>query len=360
MTEPAEADRDRSGELAERVREAAAKGTPLAPIGGGTKSFYGEPVEAEPLDVSGHRGVVHYEPTELVLTARAGTPLAEIEVVLAEHGQMLACEPPHFGDGATLGGAVAAGLSGPRRPWAGALRDHVLGVRVLDAQGHVGRFGGEVMKNVAGYDVARLMTGSLGTLGVILEVSLKVLPLPADERTVTLSELSEKLRERVEEALRAGTPITGAAHDDGRALIRIGGAASAVAAGIERLGGVIADNEEFWPALRDHRLSFFAQPAGERLWRIALPPGAPDLGLDGPELADWGGQLRWLWSDAAPDTVRAAADQCGGHATCMRGAGDGTPAFTPLEPGLGRLHQRLKAELDPAGILNPGRLYPGL
>ena len=347
--------------LAERVRAAMAAGAPLAPEGGGSKTFYGEPVAAEPLSLADYRGVVHYEPTELVLTARAGTPLAEIETLLAGEGQMLAAEPPQFANGATLGGAVAAGLSGPRRPWAGALRDHVLGVRMIDGRGRPGRFGGEVMKNVAGYDVARLMTGSLGTLGVLLEVSLKVLPRPAEERTVVLEASADGLHQCVEQALRAGTPVTGAAHDGGRTLIRIGGAASAVEAGMRRLGGEPLGDGDFWRGLRDHTLPFFEvaeAAATERLWRIALPPGTGHTELPGRRLVDWGGQLEWLWSDAEPEAIRRAAAETGGHATVIRGTGDGTPVFTPLTPGLRRLHERLKSALDPAGILNPGRMYP--
>lgn len=358
MAALADPDGDRSAGLAERVRIAAQRGTPLAPRGGGSKWFYGEPVDAEPLDIGNHTGIIHYEPTELVLTARAGTPLTEVEALLAEHGQMLAAEPPHFDGAATLGGAVAAGLSGPRRPWAGAMRDHVLGMRVLDGHGNIGRFGGEVMKNVAGYDVARLMTGSLGTLGIVLDVSLKVLPAPSEERTVVLEEPAADLPHRVETALRAGVPVTGAAHDGTRALIRLGGAASAVAAGVEHLGADPIEDAHFWQQMRDHTLPFFHEGGGERLWRIALPPGAPATGLPGSLLIDWGGQLHWQWTDAEPARVRAAASACGGHATRLRGPAAGSPAFTPLDPALGQLHRRIKAAFDPAGILNPGRLYP--
>jgi glycolate oxidase FAD binding subunit len=360
MAAPACEDGDRTDELVERVRAAAARGTPLAPTGGGSKAFYGEPVEAERLEIGVHAGVIHYEPTELVLTARAGTPLTEIEALLAEHGQMLAAEPPHFAGSATLGGAVAAGLSGPRRPWAGAMRDHVLGVRLLDAQGNVGGFGGEVMKNVAGYDVARLVTGSLGTLGVLLDVSLKVLPLPSEERTVALEGTAAQLQPRVEKTLRSGTPITAAAHDGERCLIRIGGAASAVTAGRDRLGGEELTDPDFWPRLRDHALPFFREPAGTYLWRIALPAGAPPTELAGPSLTDWGGQIQWHWSDTDPARVRESVTACGGHATRIRGPAAACSAFTPLGPELWRLHQRVKSAFDPAGLFNPGRLYPGL
>lgn len=348
-------DHDDSKAIAERVRDAATRGTPLAIRGGGSKTFYGHAVDAEPLALDSHRGVVHYHPTELILTARAGTPLAEIERLLADSGQMLAFEPPHFDGGATLGGAVATGLSGPRRPFAGAVRDHVLGVRLVDGNGRVGRFGGEVIKNVAGYDVSRLVTGALGTLGVLLEVSLKVLPRPETTCTVALEGPAEDLYARVEQALRDGAPVTGAAHDGERARMRLAGAASAVDAGAERLGGE-RDDDAFWSGLRDQRLPFFGADGALPLWRISLPAATPAPELPGRRLLDWAGQLCWLRSDAPAERVRAAAAAAGGHATRFCG-GDG-PVFTPLDPVLLRLHRRLKAALDPAGILNPGRMYP--
>jgi len=351
-------DADRTEAIVDRVRAAHADGTRLAIVGGGSKAFYGHPVDGEPLEIGDHRGIVNYDPTELVLTARAGTPLAEVEQALADNGQMLAAEPPSFGGAATLGGTVAAGLSGPRRPWAGALRDHVLGVRLVDGRGRPGRFGGEVMKNVAGYDVSRLVTGALGTLGVITEVSLKVLPRAQTERTVLLDERAESLYGLVERALRAGTPVTGAAHDGSGTRLRIAGADSAVAAGAERLGGDVREDDDWWRDLRDHGLRFFSDRAGQALWRLALPPGADLPGLDGERLLDWGGQQLWLWSNADAGHIRLAADRAGGHATRFRGPDDDTPAFTPLDPAIMALHQRIKSVLDPHGILNPGRMYP--
>lgn len=353
-------DTDQSEAIAARVREAATGGTPLAIRGGGSKPFYGHPVQGEPLDVTGHRGVLNYEPTELMLTARAGTPLAELEALLADNGQMLAFEPPRFGGAATLGGAVAAGLSGPRRPFAGALRDHVLGVRIVDGNGTVGRFGGEVIKNVAGYDVSRLSVGALGTLGVVLEVSIKVLPRPETERTVCLDMPPEALYDRTDEAQRNGAPITGAAHDGEQAWIRLAGAASAVNAGATWIGGDAPADDAFWPRLRDHELAFFQDDAAGPLWRLSLPPAARIPDLPGHRLIDWGGQLLWLRSDAPAERIRREVTAVGGHATLFRGGAADTTVFTPLEPALTRFHERLKRAFDPHGVLNPGRMYPDL
>lgn len=350
---------DHSETIAEQVRTAAATGTPLSIRGGGSKAFYGHAAVGESLEIAAHAGVVQYEPTELVCTARAGTPLAELEQLLADNGQMLACEPPRFGGSATLGGAIAAGLSGPRRPFAGAVRDHVLGIRLIDGNGVTQRFGGEVIKNVAGYDVSRLTVGALGTLGVVLEVSLKVLPLPEAERTVCLDMPPGELHARVEQALRAGAPVTGAAHDGERAYIRLSGAAQAVASGTGELEGNETSEPDFWARLRDHRLAFF-EDGTEPLWRIALPPASPLPDVAGPAVLDWAGQLAWLRTDQPPGQVRAAVAAAGGHATLFRGGDDTTAVFTPLEPALARYHRRLKQTFDPAGILNPGRMYTDL
>lgn len=353
-------DNDQTEAIAARVRDAAAAGTPLAIRGGGSKPFYGHPVRGEPLDVTGHRGVLNYEPTELMLTARAGTPLAELEKLLAANGQMFAFEPPRFGGGATLGGALAAGLSGPRRPFAGALRDHVLGVRIVDGNGAVGRFGGEVIKNVAGYDVSRLSVGALGTLGVVTEVSIKVLPRPETERTMCLEMASDEIHERIEDALRNGAPITGAAHDGDRAWIRLAGAASAVAAGADWLGGDTPTDDTFWSRLCDHTMDLFHGDEAEPLWRLSLPPGGKTPELPGRRVIDWGGQLHWLRSNAAAEGIRRETAAIGGHATLFRGGAADTAIFTPLEPALTRFHERLKRAFDPHGVLNPGRMYPQL
>lgn len=347
---------DLSEALQAQLRQAHAAGTPLAIVGGGSKRFYGEPAQGTELAVGGHRGIVRYEPSELVLTARAGTPLAEIEAHLTENGQMLPFEPPHWGEGATLGGTVACNLSGPRRPYAGAVRDAVLGCRIINGRGDILRFGGEVMKNVAGYDATRLMAGALGTLGVLLDISLKLLPTPSSELTlVSPCPFAEALT-RMNALAGQSLPISASAWIDGKLYLRLSG--DAVEALAPRLPGEeLPYAESFWRGLRERQTSFFADAA--RLWRLGLPQAAPQPNLPGKWLIEWGGAQRWLASEAPEADIRAAAAALGGHATRMAGNTD-APVFHPLPDGLWRLHQRLKAAFDPAGILNPGRMYSGL
>ena len=352
-------DSDWTGRLREGSLAAAADGTPLAVTGGGTKEFLGRITQAERFDVSGHRGIVTYEPTELVLSARGGTPLAEVTAALAERGQMLAFEPPSFGEGATIGGTIAAGLSGPARPYAGAARDFVLGTRVLNGKGEVLRFGGEVIKNVAGYDVSRLMTGACGTLGVLLDVSLKVLPLPAVSRTLAFDVTAAEAIERCNTWAASPLPVTGACHDGERLRVRLAGTGRGVAAAAGALGGEAVEDDAFWTALREHTLAFFTR-TGAPLWRVSVPPGAAMTEPGGDLLVDWGGGLRWLRTEAPAVEVRAAAERVGGHAVLFRGGDRTGEVFHPLQPAVRTIHERLKAAFDPAGIFNPGRMYEGL
>lgn len=348
---------DLSRPLADAVRAAHAARTPLRIVGGGTKASRSRPVTGAALDLRPHRGIVHYEPTELVLTARAGTPLAEIESALDAHGQMLAFEPPHFSAAATLGGTIACGLSGPRRPYAGAARDFVLGMRIINGRGEVLRFGGEVMKNVAGYDVSRLMTGAFGTLGVLLEVSLKVLPKPRAEITLA-REATAADAIRLANAW-AGTPLplSAVCHDGARLIARLSGAEEALAVARTRIGGeTIGHAADFWRGLREQSLPFFRDVTS--LWRLSVAPARAPIGLPGEWLLDWGGAQRWLKSDASPEAIRAAAEQAGGHATCHN-RHHGT-TFHPLQPAQLALHRRIKDAFDPARILNPGALYPDI
>ncbi|MET0204426.1 MAG: glycolate oxidase subunit GlcE [Casimicrobiaceae bacterium] len=350
-------------DLAETVRAAAAAREPLEIRGGGTKAFYGNAVQGRAVSTRGFAGIVDYAPKELVVTARAGTPLGELESTMRGERQMLAFEPPHFGVGSTLGGAVASGMSGPRRPYSGAARDFVLGVRVVDGTGETLAFGGRVMKNVAGFDVARLMTGALGTLGIITEVSLKCLPLPKAEATVVFDcDAGESIR-RVNEWGGRPLPLSATCHQGGRLWVRLSGAEPAVATALRVMGGAEdADNAALWAAVRNHTHPFFARAreSGMVLWRLSVRSSAPHADLAGEQLVEWGGALRWLATSAgtAAAPIRAWAAANGGHATLFR-AHDKTPgAFAPLDATTLALHQRLKATFDPQGILNRGRLYP--
>lgn len=343
-------------ELRERIRQAAARAAPLRIRGHGSKDFYGGALHGEVLDTSGLNGIVDYEPTELVLTARAGTPLAQIETALAQRGQVLPFEPPRFGGQGTLGGAIAAGLSGPRRAYAGAARDFVLGARLIDGQGRELRFGGQVIKNVAGFDVSRLLAGSLGTLGLLTEITLKTLPRPPAEASLRF-ELDEAAAiRRLNEWAAQPLPLSASSFRDGALCIRLSGAEAAVREARGKLGGEPFDGTAWWGALRDQRDAFFTQ--AQTLWRISLPPTTAPLGLDAPQLIEWGGALRWLAGDRDGDALRAQAAKLGGHATLFRAADKSAGAFQPLAPAVAQLHRRIKAVLDPAGIFNRGRLYP--
>jgi glycolate oxidase FAD binding subunit len=353
-------------EIIERIRAAAASSTPLRIRGGGSKDFYGQSLQGELLDTRPLAGITSYEPTELVVTVRAGTPLAELETVLAERGQCLPFEPPHFphfaaaGSTATCGGMVAAGLSGPARASVGAVRDYVLGVTLANGRGELLTFGGQVMKNVAGYDVSRLMAGSLGTLGLMVEMSLKVLPVAPAESTLVL-ELDEA--QALAQLNRWGgqpLPINAACWHAGALMVRLRGAVAAVAAAQNTLGGqhmASAAAQQLWQALREQTAPFFALQDHEALWRVSVPDTAAPLNL-GPTLIEWGGAQRWLKrpaSDAA--LVRAAAVGVGGHATLYRAADKSAGAFSPLATPLDRIHRELKQQFDPAGIFNRGRLF---
>lgn len=356
---------DLTQEWCERVCAAVASGTALQLRGGGTKQFYGRGVAGEAFDTRGHAGVVSYEPTELVVTVRAGTPLAELEALLAERNQFLAFEPPHFASGGTVGGCVAAGLSGPRRQSTGALRDFVLGARIIDGRGEVLSFGGQVMKNVAGYDISRVIAGSMGTLGVILDVSLKVLPRPVAESTLRFALDEKEAIVRLNDWGGQPLPVSASAWCGGALHVRLSGAEAAVRSAERKLGGEIVpigEAESFWQGVRDQRDNFFAAAAaqGGVLWRVSVPTSAAALGLLGRQFIEWGGALRWLHCDAAVETVRARAATLGGHATAFRAAECIDEVFHPLAAPLMVVHRRMKQAFDPAGIFNPGRLYNGL
>jgi glycolate oxidase FAD binding subunit len=351
---------DQSTELQRAVREAFEAGRPLAIRGSDSKNFYGRQMQGEPLSLTGHHGVIRHEPTELFVTVRAGTPLAELEQALASHDQHLPFEPPAFGPGATIGGTLACGLSGPARPYRGAARDAVLGMRILNGKGELLSFGGEVMKNVAGYDVSRLMVGALGTLGVILEASIKVLPRPAAEETLSFELSAQDAIIEINRWSATPVPLSGACYSDGRLYVRLSGSPRGVAAARSRLGGeAMKDATAFWTALREQTLPFFTEGV-DPLWRIAVPAAAPPLPVSGTWLLDWGGAQRWLRSGTSPEELRAAAAHAGGHAMLFRRGDDAGEVFAPLPTTLRRLHSNLKQSFDPGRILNPGRLYADL
>ncbi|WP_144143479.1 glycolate oxidase subunit GlcE [Paraburkholderia sp. BCC1884] len=347
---------DDSERLVAEVSQALQSGTPLRIRGGNSKAFLGRPVQGTPLDTRSHRGVVSYDPTELVITARAGTPVAELNATLDAAGQMLPCEPPTFDGAATVGGMVAAGMAGPRRPWSGSVRDFVLGCRVITGEAKHLRFGGEVMKNVAGFDVSRLLAGSFGSLALMTEVSLKVLPKPRALACLALElDAPEALRE-LSAWRRAALPISAACQVDGRLHVRLEGGVGSVASAVDRIGGAELE-PRFWDDLREHRLAFFSDP--RPLWRLSLPGASPLTPLPGDALLDWAGAQRWLKSDAPAATIRQIAHAAGGHATCFTPRVDAEP-FTPLAPALLRFHRQLKQQIDPRGLFNPGRLYASL
>lgn len=388
--------------LIDRVRSAQSAGAPLCIRGGGSKDFYGEVPHGELLDTRVLEGISSYEPTELVVTARCGTSLAELEATLAEKGQCLPFEPPNFiaagplsagneafsdtakaglvrsdtsahigtlsGRAATVGGMVAAGLSGPSRAAVGSVRDHVLGATLLNGQGEVLSFGGQVIKNVAGYDVSRLLAGSMGTLGVILEVSLKVMPVAPATATLRFSIEQATALRKLNEWGGQPLPINASAWWDGTLVLRLRGALAAVQAAMAKLGGDVIEPEyatPFWHGLRHHTDEYFhtaeaAVASGAALWRLSVPQTAPVIDIAGESLIEWGGAQRWLVTSDSASRVREAALKVGGHATLFRSADKSAGAFAPLQSPLERIHRELKKSFDPTGVFNPGRLYPGL
>ena len=361
-------------DLCKRVELAARNNTQLRPVGGGTKNFYGGPLQGEEVDMRQWAGIVEYEPTELVITAKPGTPLAEVEAALAAQKQELAFEPPRLGLNGTIGGAIASGLAGPARLSRGGVKDYVLGCTLLDGKGQLLHFGGVVMKNVAGYDVSRLMAGAWGTLGLLTEVSLKVLPVAPGEATLRFDDINQA------DALRklhawGGQPLPLNAScwvqdgGVGTLYVRLRGAVAAVEAACERMareaGGTRMDNAQAgpdWADCRDQRLPFFTAPAPDlALWRLSVAPSAPALELPWSQLIEWHGAQRWLWAPVdAAERLRTAAARAGGHATLFRAPANGLPEGvsrrTPTTGPLAQIEQRLREAFDPAGIFNAGKL----
>lgn len=350
---------DLSTKIIDQVASAFESQTPLNITGEGTKSFLGHHAkETQALDVSGHRGIIEYDPAELVLVARAGTPLREIENTLNERQQILGFEPPFADRGATLGGAVAAGLAGPGRAYAGSVRDFVLGASFINGKGELITTGGKVMKNVAGFDLFRPMAGAMGTLGVLLDVSLRVSPKAEEVQTLVLEEKDELTALKRMNSWALQTQAISASTWDGRRLrIRLSGSSASIDHAHALIGGEKLADGRYWYDLNNLKLEFFQRDG--RLWRISVAPMSDPIGQDLDILLDWGGAQRWLKSDESPGTIRAWAARAGGHAECYS-CDETVDTYHPLEDTSLSLHRRFKDALDPAGILNPGRMYPGL
>jgi glycolate oxidase FAD binding subunit len=345
---------DRTAELVAGVRDAAARRAALRLVGGDSKAFMGRCSEGEALSTAGHSGIVEYEPTELVVSARSGTPLAELKATLREQGQCLGCEPPEFG-GATIGGTVACNQSGPARPWLGSVRDHLLGVRLVNGSGEPLHFGGRVMKNVAGYDVARLQAGAMGTLGLITEVTLRVFPRPECSATTVLDLDAPSALQVMQEEAGAGGPLNGACWVDGRLYLRFAGLEIAVRERQQRRGGEpLRDDAGFWRDLREQRLAFFQGDAP--LWRVSGRTAAGQLAGAG-WLLDWAGGQRWTRGDRDRSALERVAVDMGGQVSLFRGGDRSGEVLQARTRAQKRLHRALKKAFDPHGLFNPGRLY---
>ncbi|MEY3978999.1 MAG: hypothetical protein RLZZ375_428 [Pseudomonadota bacterium] len=341
----------------DRITSATRSGTALRIRGNGTKDWYGQELNGELLDTTAYSGIISYDPTELVITARAGTNLREIGKALAEKKQMLAFEPPRYDGLATIGGIVASGLSGPRRQAVGSVRDFVLGTVLMDGKGETLHFGGQVMKNVAGYDVSRLLTGSLGTLGLILEVSIKVLPRPFAQHSLQFAMSEQEALHQLNLWGGQPLPLSGSCWVDGKLYVRLSGAQAAVDAAIVKMGGAdLPEADKFWDDVREQSHPFFADPQ-QPLWRLSVPTVAPPLALPGEQMIEWGGAQRWLKTSAEAAAIRVAATAAGGHATLYKGGDKSVGVFQPLAPAVARIHRNLKNAFDPAGIFNPRRMY---
>lgn len=352
---------NRTQELQDRIRAAYNDKQMLKIVGGNTKHFYGNPdinsKRTEVIETRIHQGIISYEPTELVLTARAGTPLKEIEAILKENNQMLPFEPPHFGEHATLGGAVATGLSGSRRPFTGSVRDFVLGIKMINGKGEIVSFGGQVMKNVAGYDVSRLMVGAMGTLGLLLEISVKVLPRPHIEITQYISMSQHDALRKMHELNQTPLPLSALSYIDDKLYIRLSGAQSAVKSAQKKIGGeAMIHAENFWHQVNEHTHPFFADE--KPLWRLSVPYTA-EMKLEEESLIDWAGALYWVHTDRNIKDMQKLAASSGGSASLFK-ANNSDERFMPLQAKIRQIQLNLKMKFDPFGILNFGRLYSDL
>ncbi len=358
-------DNDISTTLQQSVKDALSDNTPLYIHGGNSKLFYGNTVDANPLDVSQHTGIINYDPTELCITVRAGTLLSDIEDILDKENQILPFEPPQYTANTTIGGAIAAGISGPRRAYTGSVRDAILGVKIINGEGEIVSFGGQVMKNVAGYDLSRMMVRSQGTLGVILEVSIRLLPKPKKVITVNFTNSQKTALEYFQASRTKQFPITASAWFDNQAYIRLSGSEKSLADKlkilINELGAKPVENPtQFWKDIRDHKHHFFARE-DKPLWRLSLPPASDEIAQIGDnQLIEWGGAQRWVNTNTPANIIQSSANSRGGYATLFKGNIPEVSCFPIIDNNLMKLHTQLKNNMDPQGIFNPGRMYSSL
>ncbi len=351
---------DISQNLIEQVNNALKNKSPLMITGGDSKAFYGKRVEAEVISLAEHTGIIEYQPSELVVTVRSGTLLSELEAELNANNQMLAFEPPQHNENTTIGGVVACGLSGPRRVACGAARDFVLGTTIVNGKAEKLRFGGQVMKNVAGYDASRLMVGAQGTLGVLLDISLKVLPVNETEVSLKIKNNASETGGKIQQWLRQGLPISASCFLKDTLYIRLSSTHSAVKQSIEVIKHDFSSEEidnDFWLPIKNQNHEFFSRTG--QLWRCSHQATSELYENTEDQLLEWNGALRWIHSDK---NLHAIAEQYGGHAQRypLTGSSKQSDIFHPLSPGLLKIHQRLKQAFDPENILNPGRLYSNL
>lgn len=346
---------DISQQLIQQIEQAFAADTPLEICAGNSKAFYGRKIQAEPLDVAAHSGIINYEPTELVITARAGTRLSELENTLNEQGQMLGFEPPHFAGSATLGGTIACNFSGPRRPYSGAARDYVLGCNIINGKAEKMHFGGEVMKNVAGYDVSRLMCGAMGTLGLLLDVSLKVIPKPEAEFTVVHECDAQSAIDKMHQWMLQSIPLSATSYADGKLYSRLASNEASIKSAHLKMGGELTSDNSYWQQLKEQQYTFFNSELP--IWRLSLASSHTPLNLQGDTVYDWGGALRWLRGDESADKVRHTLESIGGHAILFKNNIKHIEPFHELSPGVHAMHRQLKLAFDPKNILNSGRMY---
>lgn len=343
-------------QLLDQVQSAITDSTPLCIVGGNSKRQLGRQPTGKRIDVGDYNGVVEYQPAELVVTVRAGTSVSELQAILAREKQFLACDPPVLDGNATVGGALACNQSGPSRPWYGSIRDHVLGVRLINGKGEHLRFGGQVMKNVAGYDVSRLQAGAMGTYGLLTEVSLKVAPMPESSITVRRQiDASDAIR-AMNDISRTPAPLTGASWYDGEMTLRLSGPRTAIEAAAASIDGELLENDDtFWTALRDQTSPLFDR--AEDLWRFSVRSNCVHTKPQSDWLIDWGGAQRWLAGQHDRDELEKSAPGCGGEVTRYRGGARDAQVLPPLAASKRAVLMRMKQAFDPAGVFNPGRLY---